>query len=255
MYQIKYFWRLFVFYWENLKAYPIRFVTNFFWLFFGFVPQFFLWYVISQSSNSLPYTLKEIILYFLFVWGLYYNIGYINSHFKKISTGEVSTSIIKPISLTNMYFYHFFAEILTSKITNAIILIIIGIIMVGLTNTLLGILFFIFGLSLGCIFYVIMFFTMFWLRNNWGIKFSIDLIIMFCSGLWIPLDLLPKFWFNFISYLPFKLIFFYPTKIFLGQLEITFWIILQYIIWFIILYTIARLLEYLGLKSYEQLGG
>jgi ABC-2 type transport system permease protein len=255
MQQINYFLHLFKFYLENLKAYPIRLLTNLFWLFFGFVPQFFLWYVISKTSNNLPYTLTEIILYFLFVWGLYYNVGSINKHFKVISTGEVSTSIIKPISLTNMYFYNFFAEITISKIVNIVLITIAGAILVGIVNTLFGILFFIFGLTIGCIFYVILFFTMFWLRNNWGIKFSIDMFITFCSGLWIPLDLFPAFWQNVVNYLPFKLMFFYPTKIFLGQLEITIWIILQYIIWFIILYIIARLLEYYGLKGYEQLGG
>jgi len=255
MYQIKYFGSLFKFYWENLKAYPIRFVTNIFWLFFGFVPLFFLWYTISLSSNSLPYSLKEIIIYFLFTGGLYYNLGYLNKHFKVISTGEVSTSIIKPISLTNMYFYNFIADISISKIVNVILILIIGIFIMGVTNAFLGILFFILGLLIGSIFYVIMFFTMFWLRNNWGIKFSIDMLVTFCSGLWIPLDLFPIFWQNFVGYLPFKLMFFIPTKIFLGQFTITFWVILQYIIWFIVLYCIARLLEYLGLKGYEQLGG
>lgn len=255
MYEINYFLNLFKYYWANLKAYPIRLITNIFWMFFGFVPQFFLWYVIAQTSNNIPYSLKEIILYFLFVWGLFYNLNVINKHFKSISSGEISINVIKPIRLTNMYFYHFFSQIIIDKLINIIIVSLIGFIVIGIQNTLLGLILFLIGLILGSLFYVIIFFSMFWLKNNWGIKFSIDIIVMYCSGLWIPLDLLPVFWQNIIELLPFKLMFYYPTKVFLGQINISVGIILQYIFWICILYIIARILEYIGLKNYEQFGG
>jgi hypothetical protein len=34
-----------------------------------------------------------------------------------------------------------------------------------------------------------------------------------------------------------------------------FWLFAQYVIWIIVFYIIARILEYFGLKYYEQLGG
>jgi len=253
--QNSFFLTLIKFNWELLKAYPVRFFTVLFWIFFGFIPQYFFWKIIIANSNSIPYTFKEIAIYMLITWTLHYSLNYINRHFNEISNGGVVTQIIKPISLTNYYFKLFFSEIFITKISTLIFTIIIGTIFLGIKNTALGILFYILGMSIGMLVYTILFFSMFWLRNNWGLKFSFDIIMMFAAGLWIPLDLLPKTASTILHILPFNLMFYTPVKIFLGQLQINYILILQYIVWIAILYFSARFLEYYGLKHYEQLGG
>jgi len=255
MYQSKYFFKLLEFQWERTKAYPIRLIISLSWVIFGFIPQFFFWYIIAQSTNTLPYTTKEIILYFLFSMGLFYNLNQINQYFNTIARGEVVTSVIKPMSLTANYFSIFFSTIFINKLPNLIIITIIGCFIVGITSSILAAIFFLFGLILGCTFFVCFFLLMFWMRNNWGVKWGIDILILFASGTWIPLDILPKFWGGLLLNLPFQLMFYTPAKIFLGQITPTFWLILQYVFWIIILYIIARILEYYGLKYYEQLGG
>ncbi len=255
MYQINYFLKLLKYNLEWLRAYPARIAISISWVVFGFIPQFFFWYIIINSSTSIPYSIKEIAMYFLFSLGLFYNLSHVNRYFREIATGEVITNVIKPISLTNNYLYIFFTRIFINKLPNIIIITIVGCLLLGIKSSILAAIFFTAGLILGSLFFVVLFFTMFWFRNNWGIKHGIDLLVLFSSGTWIPLDLLPKFWAGILNNLPFKLMFYVPGKLYISQFTITWGIIFEYLFWIITLYILARILEYFGLKYYEQLGG
>ncbi len=240
--------------WENLKAYPTRLVTSAGWFFFGFIPLFFVWYFVATNTGAFPYSLKEILLYFAFTWGLFYSINYMRGHFNSITNGDIVTKVIRPISLTTNYLYIFYSGILVPKISNLLIVIIIGLVFLG-PSSLLGSLFFIIGLIIGCLVYVAVLFLMFWFGRNWGFKYVLDMLISISAGQLFPLDLLPGIIQTVIVFLPFKLMFYYPAKIFLGQMLISWTLILEYVVWVIVLYFVCRVLEYFGLRRYEQLGG
>lgn len=239
---------------ETLKAYPARLITQIGWFLFGFIPLFFVWYFVATTTGAFPYSTKEILLYFAFVWGLFYSVNYVRKSLNSIVDGDVVTKIIRPLSLTTNHLYIFLSEIFIGKLSNLIIVTIIGIIFIGF-GSLLGIISFALGLLIACLTYAVILFLMFWFGRNWGIKYVLDMFIFVSAGQAFPLDLLPGTVQTIITALPFKLMFFYPAKIFLGQMSINWALILEYIVWAIILYTICRILEHYGLKKYEQLGG
>lgn len=252
--RINYFLELLRQDWEHLKAYPLRFVLNLAWFAFGFIPLFFVWYFVATNTGAFPYSLKEILLYFAFVWGLAYSVNGVRKHISSINSGEIVTKIVKPISLTENHLYIFFSSIFTIKASNIIVVIILGLIFLGL-HSLLGILFFILGIIIACLVYEIILMLMFWFGKSWGLKYMLDMFILVSAGTAVPLDLFPTSVQMLLSYMPFKLMFFYPAKIFLGQLSISWVLILEYLVWAIILYFVCRVLEYFGLRKYEQLGG
>jgi ABC-2 type transport system permease protein len=89
------------------------------------------------------------------------------------------------------------------------------------------------NIFLGLVLIVISSITYFWLgkiahyvtfwtpENTWGMMFLVLVLVELFSGMLFPLQILPKFIFDIVSWLPFPYMVYFPTQIILGQIPST----------------------------------
>lgn len=100
-------------------------------------------------------------------------------------------------------------------------------------------------------------FLSFWTTQIWGARFALSLLLEFTSGAFFPLDILPRFFQQFLNLTPFPYLAYFPTKVYLGHLsllEMIYGLSIQ-IIWMIVMFYLARLTWLRGLKVYQAFGG
>jgi len=255
---IKKEWNVFIEYTKlQLMAYleyPLNFLVGFVWTCVALIPMYFFWNALLTSGVDINYNQTTIILYYLFTIGFFYSGGFFKSLRQEIIKGTIVTTLVRKIRLENYFVYNAIATVLISRFLIGIVIVIAGIYFVGL-QSLLGVLFFIFGLIIGATIYSILIAIGFWTGESWGYFYVTSIIINLVGGSIIPLDLFPIFWQKIIAYTPFSLMFYVPAKIYLGELTITPWLIFAYVAWAVVLYLILNKMISLGLKRFEQLGG
>lgn len=93
-------------------------------------------------------------------------------------------------------------------------------------------------------------------QNGWPVRFLFDILLVFLSGGWFPLDIMPAGIFKILQFLPFGYLRFFPAKVYLGQLGTAetvsgFGIMLA---WTVILISLTKILWRKGLKVYAAEG-
>ena len=183
----------------------------------------------------------------------------------EISNGSLNKYLIQPIG----YFYLTLAQDLGDRASNTFLLILELLIIYLLlkppfffqTNSLYLILSFL-SLIGGIFIYFYLSFlvalTTFWWpeHGGWPQRFLFDTIIIFLTGGWFPLDLLPKPIFAFLQFLPTTYLRFFPLQIYLGKTALNS-ILPGFIImflWIILLGLVVNRVWQKGLKSYSAVG-
>jgi ABC-2 type transport system permease protein len=92
-------------------------------------------------------------------------------------------------------------------------------------------------------------------RDFTNLAESIQVILNIVTGLMIPFEKIPLFG-SILSYLPFSLQFYHPTKIALGKYDAsqTILVFLSGLVWCLVLYILAKVIFKLGLKKNESVG-
>lgn len=218
---------------NTLQEYFVYRVNFFFWrlqVFIFFVMFFSLWSAVSAGKSSLGvYSIPQIYSYFV--------IGYIIKAFVfatrtqdigvDIQNGNFSTLLIKPISTLKYYF----SRDMIDKLFNLFFMIFEFILILFLFKPTLSIptpinfLFFILFLFLSIItffFYsLVISFLAFWSEDAWSSRFLFGVVfVTLFSGQYIPLDFLPPIISQVLDYTPYPYMFYYPLKIWLGQIEL-----------------------------------
>jgi ABC-2 type transport system permease protein len=233
--------------------YPFNFMVGVIWLFIGLIPLYFFWGIIIGQGILTTYSFEKMFLYFLFVFGLYHTAFFYPWLAEEILSGKILKILVRKISVERHFIYSIITSTLLDRLGNIILILVAGLYFVGF-NVILALIVYFFGLLLASIIYSILFSMSFWTGKTWGLGAGLSLIIELAAGSWLPLDLFPQQIQNIVYYLPFKFMFFIPGKIFLGDISITFELILQYLIWLIVLVLILKIVMKKGLKRYEQLG-
>lgn len=227
---------------------------------------YFLWLAVLPSNTNVgEYTQSVMLTYILTAWivGMIVYSTRTVSVADDINNGELTNKLLQP---TN-YFLSWFAIDMGDKFMNVglsliefIILFLIlrppfyfqtniQILLLATLSVINAVIvYFFFNLLLG--------FIAFWSPEVWAPRFIFTIVISFFSGGLFPLDLLPKNVYQFFEYLPFTYLLYFPTKVYLGQMDYLslYKGIVISLIWIILLYMIVQYMWTQGLKSYTAHG-
>lgn len=218
---------------NTLQEYFVYRVSFFFWrlqVFISFLTFYSLWSAVGRSHgfSSNIYSLPQLYSYFV--------IGYIIRALVfttrtqdlggDIQEGRLSVLLLKPISIIKYYF----SRDVIDKLFNlffmifefALILILFQptLVVPSPINFLFFILFLILSIAIFFFYSLAISFSAFWVDNAWSIRFLSGVVFVnLFSGQFIPLDLLPPVIYKILVFTPFPYMYFYPVKIFIGQVN------------------------------------
>ncbi|MFZ2153477.1 MAG: ABC-2 family transporter protein [Microgenomates group bacterium] len=254
---------------NTLQEYFVYRVNFFFWrlqVFITFVMFFSLWSAISIGKNNLGiYSIPQIYSYFV--------IGYVIRAIvfatrtqdigAEIQNGNISLLLIKPISTLNYYF----ARDLVDKLFNLFFmfwefLLILFLFKPALTHpTFANFLLFLASLLISILLFffysLVISFITFWSDSAWSSRFLFGVVfVTLFSGQYIPLDFLPSVFSRFLDYTPFPYMYYYPVKIWLGQIPSSqiYWHLFNGLLISIFFYFLSQFLWLKGKQKYQSYG-
>lgn len=254
--------------WESEFVYRLSFILWRIRNLFRFFTTFYLWNSIFISNNLVFGYAKSEILTYLFIVQVVSSIIISGRAFDviggEIADGKLSNYLVKPIS----YVGYWLSQDLSNKLLNLIFSIFeIGTLWLILQPTLniTNSFVIIFGFIISCFFAVLINFYLgvvsrlaaFWIpESTWGISFVVIVLLEIFSGLFFPLNVLPKALENLLQFTPFPYLIYYPAQIILGKLSAieVFRIIVQSFLWFVILLKITDFVFKKGLLRYSSEG-
>lgn len=226
---------------------------------------FFLWSsIFSGKANFFHYT-KEQMLTYILLSSFISNFALgtrTNEIASEILQGDIINKILKPVS----FFKYYFSRDLIDKLVNLLFsLVEVSLIMILLkpalysqTNALVYLLFFVLltiGTLISFFINLSLSFLGFWTTEVWAPRFIYFILIMFLSGSYFPLDILPKSIYYFFLATPFPYLYYLPAQIYLkGLTPDLFLEIIMSLVWILLSYALAKFLWQKGLKSYSGYG-
>ncbi len=244
--------------------------TFIFWRFRNLISYLALivfWQALFTSNNQIfSYTRDEMMTYVL---GIGFISNAILSSFSgyiagQIRSGEITKDLLLPISI----FRKLFVEDLIDKGFNIIFFIpeMVLLSFVFHISPLFpdrGLTIFVVALFLICSMFLFFFLniflslTAFWTDEVWAVRWLFGVILFdFFSGLYFPLDVLPKWLFNIIQFTPFPYLAYFPMKLWLGDISIQQGVqaIVVTIFWTIAFYFATTKLFKWGVRDYGAYG-
>lgn len=254
--------------WQNSFVYRFSFLLWRLESIILFLSSYLFWLAIFQTNNQiLSYNQQTMLTYIigtLILRNLIFS-SKISQIAEDIATGGLNKYLVQPIK----YFNLIFALDLGERVSNILLL----------TFELL-LIFLIFKPNLFIqtnIFYLLTFFacvliniflyfylsliislTTFWYPEHagWPQRFLFDTTMIFLTGGWFPLDLLPKPIMTVLEFLPSTYLRFFPLQIYLGRLSFVsiakgFTIMVA---WVLILNFLVKYIWQKGLKSFTAVG-
>lgn len=208
--------------------------TFIFWRFRNLISYLALvifWQALFESGNSLfSYTKDEMMTYII-------GIGFISNAVLssysayiagQIRSGEITKNLLHPVN----FFWKLFVEDMIDKGFNIIFFVpemlllsfIFKMTVIFPENGLVIFVFIIFLLASLFLFFFLNVFlslTAFWTDEVWAVRWLFGVILFdFFSGLYFPLDVLPKWLFNIIQFTPFPYLAYFPMKLWLGDISV-----------------------------------
>lgn len=181
---------------------------------------------------------------------------------QEIVDGSIMNYILKPIS--------FFKYTLTRDLADKVLNIIFGIVETAIVIILFKknivvqtdvfvyivfFMFFFFGLCISFFVNLMLSFIGFWTVEFWAPRFIFFILVFFLSGMYFPLDILPKpLYFAFLL-TPFPYLYYLPTKIYLhGFSQPILFESTMCVAWLLITYKLTKYMWAKGMKSYAFFG-
>ena len=225
----------------------------------------FVWQAIyNETGNAGGLSIDQMITYYVLVisllpittWGINEDMAH------SIRNGQIQKELLSPVTYFQYYFGIFIGEMRFALIVAISAFIICNIFWtVILPNSFLNFIYAILLILLGMI---ILYLTQmivgligFYTNSIWGMQILRKSIISIFSGMIAPLTLFPNWFQQIANLLPFKEIVYTPVYLYLGQVELnTIWIlIIKQIIWIILLYIIAKAFFKHAVKKVTVNGG
>lgn len=251
--------------WQNGFVYR---VSLFMWRFrqlLSSVMALTIWTVIYDAQTQvLGYDQNQMITYiFLSAFLQSFILATaLNSLSGRVYSGEISSLLLKPVSL----FGYFAMEDVADKLRNVAFIVIESALLFALfmpsipmptgINLLLFLLMALLGAVMNFIINLLFGSIGFWSPDNWGPKFMFFILVEFTAGKLFPLDILPNVLEKLVYLTPFPYFSFVQTQVFLGRLS---W---QEILghfgilsaWIVGLYVLNRWIWKQGLRDYSASG-
>ncbi|MDD4352876.1 MAG: ABC-2 family transporter protein [Candidatus Nanoarchaeia archaeon] len=225
-----------------------------------------IWTAIFSNSNSLSiggFSIGQTINYFLFQ-AVFGNIIFNNISEKigaKIYSGELSTSLLKPVNfsismVSKSLGGRFFSLIYESIPTHAIAMLFFGMQIYNKPAIILSIISLFLGLLINCFFSLSWSLLYFKTLNYMPLERIKRFVIQFISGFYLPLNFFPLALQNVLKFLPFNFLLYEPTKIFLNiySFKEILGVMLIQIVWIIVLYGTFNFFFKITLKKFEGVG-
>lgn len=169
-----------------------------------------LWKSLYSNHNFFNgYSSSEIILYFVLSFVLQsilprwisMEIGW------KVKRGEITDVLLKPLDFKKYFLFYSFGDVIHTFIFMGLPLILFYLktdTLLACANPAMFILSIIFSYVISFNLYYILGLMSFWLINIWGVFITFDLIYLFFSGAFIPLNFMPKQIQTLFNLLPFR---------------------------------------------------
>lgn len=232
----------------------------------GLTSAIFIWLAVFRTNASVGnYDFSRIISYFILVpvIGGFTSI-FVSEHLpKKIKDGQISGDLLKPYSIA-------FANLINQfsiKLTQMTIKLPVYLIVVVLLGNYFKLEFnhrFILLAFIVCVFsYLLHFFidlclsyTAFWFDDVWSLGLLKTVALMVFGGQTFPLDLVPASLRGIFTFLPFRLIYFFPIKVAQGGVSVSDFAINlgQLLLWMFAFYLLSKLLWKRGVRKYSAYG-
>ncbi|MBN1168771.1 ABC-2 family transporter protein [Candidatus Woesebacteria bacterium] len=183
----------------------------------------------------------------------------------QVARGDISSLLLKPVG----FFKYWLTRDVSKKIINVCFAFFEGLILYLIlkpqiyiqTNPIYLLLFMI---SLIMAFFIFYFLVMannsipFWVPEAaWGVNFIlISVLVEFLSGAVFPLNVLPVYFQNLLSYTPFPYLVFFPIQIYLGNFSYIYAIkgIIVSGVWLFLICLLVKILWDKGLRTYQAQG-
>ena len=265
MQKIKKYFQIFKMSWQNTFVYRLNFIMWRLRNILSLVAIYFLWSAVFKTEQIFDWSLSSILTYILLssiLRSIIFSSQTVNLAWK-INRGEISSLLLKPVSI----FKYAFSIDLADKLLNLIfclgeVFLLVFLLRPSLVLNINLIYFSIFCLTV--LFSMVLYFFInfligtigFWTPEVWAPRFIFQIVLGFASGSYFPLDFLPKPIYFFLKLTPFNYLIFFPVQIYLKRISISGIIqgFLVLIIWFFILLRLVRFVWRKGLKQYEAQG-
>lgn len=265
--KVKKYWPVFKNTWQEYFTYRLNFAMWRVRTVTQLLLVYFLWCAIFQNQKGeiFGYSQQLILTYILgvsFLRAIVFSSRTIDVG-DEINRGNLTNFLLKPLS----YLKYWFTRDLADKILNLTLAVfeltlifwllkpeifwqadIWRLTLFGLAALLAMLLYFYINFLFGLL--------AFWTPEVWAPRFVFLIFLEFFAGALFPLDILPKFLFNTLAFLPFPYLLFFPLKIYLGQLgffQITTGFVIS-LSWILVFYQIVQLVWHQGLRIYSAEG-
>lgn len=186
-----------------------------------------------------------------------------NTLASNIRDGSVAIELMRPYDLLLKLISMDLGSKLTALVRNALPLLIIGFIFLGVrapVSIVSGVQFFIsavLGVLIGTQVDLIVGVFAFWTVNVWGLRVLRNGILSIFSGSLIPLTLFPHWLMTVSHWLPFASMVYSPVAIYTGTMSMTsaWWSIIEQVAWLIGTYLLVRLIWRSALRKVVIFGG
>jgi ABC-2 type transport system permease protein len=247
--------------------------TEYFLGVLGFVfilmAQLFLWRAtLGRTQQTLTtagvVTMKEMTTYVFvaIVIGILIRNSLIQNMSDRIRNGLIISDLIKPMNFKGYLFSDMVGRSLFNFIFQLLPVLALGLIFLRIEYpSPLNLLLFCFALAGAMIVMFLLSFCLgllaFWYSSMWQLNTLMWGFISVFSGMYIPLWFFPKTLADIANVLPFRLMYFVPTTIFLGQAGLAdcLYMLLQQFIWILGLYLLSILMWRTAIKKLVIQGG
>jgi len=254
--------------WTNTLVYRLSFILWRLESIILFLGTYLFWLAVYHNSAQISSYNKTTMLTYIIGILILRNLVFssrINQAAEDIASGGLNKYLVKPME----YFHWLIGIDLGDKIAQLFFLFfeLIAIFLIFkppffIQTNIAYLIYFLISSSFSILIYfylsLIISLTTFWYpeHNGWPQRFLFDTMIIFLSGGWFPLDILPLPIYRFLSLLPSTYLRFFPLKIYLGQLELKEIIkgLILMFLWIIILRRLTNFIWQKGLKTFTAVG-
>jgi ABC-2 type transport system permease protein len=237
--------------------------------FFGFIFIMIFEAFYSQSVQSQPISLKELVAY---IWLQQAFISFImlwmrdNEIFQLITSGNIAYELCRPCGIYEFWYAKLMAQRLSNAVLRCFPVILIAFCMpqpykMSLPPSLDAFVLFLITLMLGLLVLVsismLIYISVFWTMSPVGSILMIGVAGEFFAGLIIPIPLMPAWLQTIANMLPFRFTADFPFRVYSGQIGegTALWGILCQLIWLAVLVAMGKLVMSRALRQVIVQGG
>lgn len=223
----------------------------------------FLWSSVFDSTRSFGSYSKERLLSYILYSSLIMTIvssSRISSLAAEIQNGGIMNMLLKPFSIFGYYastdFVDKMMNILCGVAEFLFIVWMFAIPLIPPQQIGWGLLFLLSGICISFSINLMLSFIGFWTPDVWAPRFIFMMLVVFVSGAYFPLDLLPPSIYRLLLITPFPYLYFLPTKIFIDGIQPDYFIqqLIFSLFWAVGLFYLAKLMWKKGIKDFAFWG-